>query len=362
MDEETTLLYELYEHTQKLLEEQNVLSHPERWQFLLTDPRLEPFDVRERFSAPLFDLISQYCAAHIEVLKKDRSTAGVVNDLSEHFGWQDRELEFSARYSLETMDAIAELTNQAPAKRHDTRPSSAPLWINGVLSLMWRAFKLGMAMLIGTFLVAVLLVRYSYWQFSSAEPVELATTALKAEKYTEAHSILDALEEKEGRLSSKAMLLRLSIYSLQNERDRAIELGSAAVESNNELVDYLDQVEQLPGFYREHSEPLLVPEQVGRDEAELLNWIAWELATKRVNAASKFDQAVVYAEAATRLTKGQDGRIIDTLAAALAAAGDFELAVTVQRRAIELIPGDYLDGARERLALYEQGQAYKSAK
>jgi len=65
-------------------------------------------------------------------------------------------------------------------------------------------------------------------------------------------------------------------------------------------------------------------------------------------------QAIVDAMKACELFEWHEGKVVDTLAAAYAEAGNFDAAVEWQRRAIELAHADvdFIIEARDRLALY----------
>jgi tetratricopeptide (TPR) repeat protein len=70
--------------------------------------------------------------------------------------------------------------------------------------------------------------------------------------------------------------------------------------------------------------------------------------------------AIRLAERAASLTGGRDPRVLDTLAAAHAAAGDFGRAVEVARRALARAhAGELAAEIRARLARYERGEPYR---
>ncbi len=89
---------------------------------------------------------------------------------------------------------------------------------------------------------------------------------------------------------------------------------------------------------------------------------AWILATDPDAGMRDPVEAVRLAKTASELTGHRSAPVLDTLAAAYAAAGDFELAATTARRALESAGAGgntELSGAiRERLAVYERGRAY----
>jgi tetratricopeptide (TPR) repeat protein len=98
------------------------------------------------------------------------------------------------------------------------------------------------------------------------------------------------------------------------------------------------------------------------DWPEPLNALAWLLATSPDPAIRGAEEALRLAGRAVELTGGRDPKVLDTLAAAQAAAGHFDEAVRTQRRAIELAsqsPADTLArGMRDRMKLYARGTGY----
>jgi tetratricopeptide (TPR) repeat protein len=94
------------------------------------------------------------------------------------------------------------------------------------------------------------------------------------------------------------------------------------------------------------------------DNAEALNGIAWFV----VDPAGKvrrqdLDLALKAAERANELTHGKDANVLDTLARVHFTRGDRERAIELQRKAVELAPGEE---ARE--ALGKVLEEYEAAK
>lgn len=93
------------------------------------------------------------------------------------------------------------------------------------------------------------------------------------------------------------------------------------------------------------------------------NLLAWILATSNDELARDGGEAVRLAETVARATENSDPRVLDTLAAAYAEAGDFEEAVATARRAAELAGEKKAEGLageiRARLELYEAGKPYR---
>jgi Flp pilus assembly protein TadD len=99
------------------------------------------------------------------------------------------------------------------------------------------------------------------------------------------------------------------------------------------------------------------------DWPEPYNTLAWLRATSPDAAVRDTTEALRLATEAVRLTGRRDGKVLDTLAAAQAAAGRFAEAIRTERDAIAIaarVPGDTLaKDMRERMKLYEQGLAYR---
>jgi Flp pilus assembly protein TadD len=92
------------------------------------------------------------------------------------------------------------------------------------------------------------------------------------------------------------------------------------------------------------------------------NTLAWILATSPDSTLRDPRQALELAARAVELTRGANPAVLDTRAAAEAAAGRFHVAATTARRALDLARQSGSDslanGIRDRLRLYERGSAY----
>ena len=90
-----------------------------------------------------------------------------------------------------------------------------------------------------------------------------------------------------------------------------------------------------------------------------LNSLAWILATAADVKLRNPEDAVHYAHKACMLTDFRDALLLDTLAAAYAAAGRFSEAVTTAEQAVELAADDESrQEFQERLNLYKAGKSY----
>ena len=100
-----------------------------------------------------------------------------------------------------------------------------------------------------------------------------------------------------------------------------------------------------------------------QDDPVAYNSMAWMLATSADPKMRDAKNALALAIKACELTGWKDGQSLDTLAAAYAAAGDFNHALEFQNKAIELMKPDdpVTNGARARLQLYEHRHPYIEA-
>jgi len=101
------------------------------------------------------------------------------------------------------------------------------------------------------------------------------------------------------------------------------------------------------------------------NDVDLLNRIAWILATTDVPALRDGPRALQLAERATRLTNRQEVISLDTLAAALAELDRFEAAVTTAREALDLArsrgESAIVPELEDRLRLYRSGRRFRQA-
>lgn len=92
---------------------------------------------------------------------------------------------------------------------------------------------------------------------------------------------------------------------------------------------------------------------------EYNNALAWLLATSTDAAVRNGPLAVRYATTANALSGTHDAEMIDTLAAAEAEAGDFDLAAKYERQALTLFKAKETHGAEKRLSLFEKHQPFR---
>ncbi len=102
------------------------------------------------------------------------------------------------------------------------------------------------------------------------------------------------------------------------------------------------------------------------DDPRALGGLAWILATAADSALRNPDKAVELAERADAATEHRNLSVLDALAAAYAASGNFDAAVAAIDRGINLATDAGLDAAasqlREHRALYARRQPYRQSK
>ena len=144
-------------------------------------------------------------------------------------------------------------------------------------------------------------------------------------------------------------------YSRIPEKSEYYPYAAYWMGNANELLgDHISAVALL--------EEALAFEELAYPKEELLNHLAWMYATSINPKLQKSSKALQYASAAYKITDGQSPEIIDTLAAAHAANGNFEKAVELQKEAIKLAKdlktGINIDGYEYRLSLFEKGRSF----
>ncbi len=158
--------------------------------------------------------------------------------------------------------------------------------------------------------------------------------------------------------STSALSSRALIRSAQGRDQAALQDISRAVELSPESDAALHNRAVLLGRLGREREAMrdyqhalqLTPNSGGTH-----NNLAWLLATSA--DASLRDGARAVRHARRALERGVNGTWLDTLAAALAEAGDLEQAARVQTRAHEL-SGSKNEAFRRRAEIYQQGYTY----
>jgi tetratricopeptide (TPR) repeat protein len=144
--------------------------------------------------------------------------------------------------------------------------------------------------------------------------------------------------------------------------ERALALDPASPEGYLRLgaaLTALDRVAEAIGAYRRGLE-------TRPDSVELMNNLAWKLATCRDPRLRDVEQALRLAEEANRLSGNQQPVVLDTLATAYAAASQFKEAVAAAERARQAAvaagSGELAEEIAERLELYRRGTPFVDAR
>ncbi|MCH8839246.1 MAG: tetratricopeptide repeat protein [Planctomycetes bacterium] len=159
---------------------------------------------------------------------------------------------------------------------------------------------------------------------------------------------------------------RLAITLAQQEKlDEAIRYFRKALEINPDLVNVHNRLgavleaNAMPADAIHHYRRVL---QINEAHGGAHNNLGWILATCADKSLRAPQQALQHAKRAAELTNGRELAVIDTLAAAFAATGNFDQAVEVAQSAIDLavrLKRKQLVGPiRQRLDLYRQKRPY----
>ena len=189
--------------------------------------------------------------------------------------------------------------------------------------------------------------------------------------------------QRQGRLAEAETLYRRAARSPGDKQARVLRQLGIAVVFQGRVEEGLDLMRQaaamapdgpgphllfagallvFPGHDAEAAEHLRLAVRHAPVSVEALNGLAWLLATSPDPAVRRAEEAVQLAERAVQAGGGRDPHLLDTQAAAQAAAGRTGVAVATARRALELAERAGADtlavAIRGRLASYERGRAW----
>ena len=166
--------------------------------------------------------------------------------------------------------------------------------------------------------------------------------------YAQAHNNLAAMLQLAGQFDE----------ALDHYR-RALALRPDNIEARGNLAQLLSRQGRSSEAVTEFERVLAVR----AEDPQALSGLAWIRATAADAALRNPEQAIQLAERAAALTRRRDLAALDALAAAYAAAGRFDDAVTTAQAAVDsAVAGGQIDIAaqfRERLALYQRRESYR---
>lgn len=166
-------------------------------------------------------------------------------------------------------------------------------------------------------------------------------------EYAEAHNNLGAMQHLFGLLDEAALSYR-----------RALAIKPENAEAHGNLGRLLIQQRDYPGAVAAFQNALAIT----ADASTSLSGLAWVRAAAPDSALRDPQEALRLAERAATVSEGRDPSVLDTLAVALAASGEFERAVATAQAAVARADALGMLGLgaeiRERLALFERRQPY----
>ena len=203
-------------------------------------------------------------------------------------------------------------------------------------------------------------------------------------KYVEAHNNLGTALAAGGKLDEAISQFRQALQLKPDSPEGHNNLG-IALASQGKLDEAISQFRQAlqarPAFAEAHNNLGLALQSQGHfkeavncyrqalknkpDWPTPMNGIAWILATHPDSHGLTDEVAVSLAQRAAELTQYREFEILDTLAAAYAAANQFDRAVTTAQTALALASegrsNQRADEIRRRLKLYRQGKPYRES-
>jgi tetratricopeptide (TPR) repeat protein len=201
------------------------------------------------------------------------------------------------------------------------------------------------------------------------EPKSREALVLRAKASLNNNDADQALEDSQAALELKRddpELLRFqaSIRRRHGELEAANKLDREAnrlFAASPEGLLQRGQREMNAGDYASASRHYERALQLEPHNAECLNAVAWLQAVCPDGALRNGSHAIELALEACQLTQWRESRFVDTLAAAYAETGQFEKAVKMQQKAVDLAPPALRerDGYLPRLAMYQESKQFR---
>jgi len=140
---------------------------------------------------------------------------------------------------------------------------------------------------------------------------------------------------------------------------RAVQIDPRLAEAHNNLANAFFRKRQPNQAVAEYETALALQ----ATNPQLLNNLAWALATCPEDSVRNGPRAVELARQADQLTGGRNPQILGTLAAACAETGNFSQATATAQRALELASAQtnaiQVEALRARLALYQSQKPFR---
>jgi Flp pilus assembly protein TadD len=157
-----------------------------------------------------------------------------------------------------------------------------------------------------------------------------------------------------------------ALYSKQGKQNKAIECLNKSLSFESAQPDVISELGFI--YFRQKKVEPAVKQwsaalELDPDEKNASSALAWIMATSKNDGIYDPKQALVLAQRACELTDSKDPRFLDTLAAALAANGNFTEAIEITNKAIGLAGSvgrkDLVEDFKSHLELYQANQPYR---
>jgi Flp pilus assembly protein TadD len=216
-------------------------------------------------------------------------------------------------------------------------------------------------------------------KFEAAEVPLRAALQLKQDN-ADAHACLGFTLINQRKYSEGAAEYSNALALRPNDQkfSQALALATVKAESESALTNFSEMLKKQPtpeihvqiaailtiqGRFQEAVEHYLAALQLKPDSADVLNNLAWLLATCPDTQVRDGTQAVKHAERACELTHYGETMMVGTLAAAYAEAGRFDEAISTAQKACTLATEsgqpELLKKNQELLELYRQHKPYR---
>jgi Tfp pilus assembly protein PilF len=280
---------------------------------------------------------------------------------------------------------LIQVGNQAMADRYTYLPSIGIFimlsWAAVQFSVKWPFRKVILGILVGLIAIAMVAgtrTQLAYWKNTAA--LFEHTLVITKNNYI-AHNIFGRVLEKQDRLDEAAVHFNKALKIWPDFPDANINMASILIKRKqfDGAMVYLHKAMEInsddPRVYyyigslfqtqQKSDEAIHAYErtlQLEPDFKAALNNLAWLLATTPDAQIQNPTEAIRLARKACELTSFGNAGIMDTLAVAYAAAGQFKEAIETAQKALNLAntagQTDIVEGISKRLQLYQAGKPY----
>lgn len=180
-------------------------------------------------------------------------------------------------------------------------------------------------------------------------------------KLDESIAELEAIKD-ESPQDAELLLQLATLLRMKKEPQKALEYYSAAVELEPDNIVMRQNRADTYLWLGKQAEALADYEaavKLDPDNSNVLNNLAWLLATSPDENLRDGKRAVELATRAAEVTEHKQAHILSTLAASYAETGDFENAVKWSEKALEIGPEEMKDNLRKELEAFRAGRPWR---